>query len=128
MGVAKNAVFKGFVSCLIGTLLAYLSPIPYAYANPVGGNVSAGSATISTSGNTETITQKSQNAVHRLERLQHWRQGDDQVRRSEQFLSHGKPGSRYEPVPDSRYAIGQRQYRSHQTRTGCSSAKARRWM
>jgi hypothetical protein len=37
MGVAKNAVFKGFV-CYLGTLLAYLSPIPYAYANPVGGN------------------------------------------------------------------------------------------
>ncbi len=63
MGVAKKAVFKGFVCYLIGTLLAYLSPIPFAYANPVGGNVSAGSATISTSGATETITQKSQNAV-----------------------------------------------------------------
>src|SRR5277367_3215910 len=58
-----SLALKGFVGLLIVTLLFYLSPVPYAYANPVGGNVSAGSATISSSGNTETINQTSNRAV-----------------------------------------------------------------
>jgi filamentous hemagglutinin family protein len=63
---------KGFVGILIVTLVFYLSPAPFAYANPVlqnqpangGSNVaSAGSATVKTTGNTETITQTTGNAV-----------------------------------------------------------------
>src|ERR1022692_1263995 len=65
-------LFKGFVGYLVLTLLIYLSPVPYAYANPVlqnpapngGSNVaSAGSATIKNKGSTETITQTSGKAV-----------------------------------------------------------------
>src|ERR1019366_3259011 len=56
-------LFKGFVGLLIASLVIYLSPAPYAYANPVGGNVSSGNATITNAGKTETINQKSQNAV-----------------------------------------------------------------
>jgi filamentous hemagglutinin family protein len=68
----KAILFKSFVGYLVITLLVYLSPVPFAYANPVlqnlvpngGSNVaSAGSATVKTSGNTETITQTTGNAV-----------------------------------------------------------------
>lgn len=68
----RTILFKSFVGYLVVTLVVYLSPVPYGYANPVlqnpapngGSNVaSAGSATISNSGNSETINQKSQNAV-----------------------------------------------------------------
>ena len=61
-----NILFRSFVGFLIAALVVYLSPVPYAYANPVlqnpppnaGENIaSAGSATVKTSGNTETITQ-----------------------------------------------------------------------
>jgi len=60
---AKNILFRGFVGSLIASLMIYLSPVPYAYANPVGGNVAAGNATITNSGNTETITQTGKRAV-----------------------------------------------------------------
>src|ERR1700691_2569914 len=68
----KKILFKTFVGYLVVTLLVYLSPVPYAYANPVlqnpapngGSNIaSAGSATVKTNGNTETITQTTGNAV-----------------------------------------------------------------
>ena len=68
----REILYKGFVGYLIVTLLVYLSPIPYAYANPLlqnpapnGGNniASAGGATVKSSGNTETITQTTGNAV-----------------------------------------------------------------
>ena len=68
----KDILFRSFVGVLIGALVVYLSPVPYAYANPVlqnppptaGGNIaSAGSATVKTTGNTETITQTTGNAV-----------------------------------------------------------------
>jgi filamentous hemagglutinin family protein len=69
---ARAVVFRGFVGYLVITLVVYLSPVPFAYANPVlqnpapngGSNIaSAGSATVNTSGNTETITQTTGNAV-----------------------------------------------------------------
>ena len=72
MSGVRAIIFRGFVGYLVVTLLVYLSPVPYAYANPVlqnpapnGGNniASAGSATVKTSGNTETITQTTGNAV-----------------------------------------------------------------
>jgi filamentous hemagglutinin family protein len=69
---AKHILFRGFVGLLIASLVIYLSPIPYAYANPVlqnpapnaGSNIaSAGNATVRTNGNVETITQTTGNAV-----------------------------------------------------------------
>ena len=68
----RTILFKSFVSYLVATLLVYLSPVPYAYANPVlqkpvpngvSNVASAGSATIKSSGTTETITQTSDRAV-----------------------------------------------------------------
>jgi len=68
----RTILFKSFVGYLVVSLVVYLSPVPFAYANPVlqnpapsgGSNVaSAGSATIRSSSNVETINQKSQNAV-----------------------------------------------------------------
>jgi filamentous hemagglutinin family protein len=68
----KQFLFKSFVSYLLLTLLIYLSPVPYGYANPVlqnlgangGSNVaSGGSATIKSNGTTETITQTTGSAV-----------------------------------------------------------------
>jgi filamentous hemagglutinin family protein len=59
----KSILNKGFVGFLIVTLVFYLSPAPYAYANPVGGDVSSGQATITTSGKTETIDQTTSKAV-----------------------------------------------------------------
>jgi|GEM_PF-3033559 len=61
--MVKTVLFKGFVGWLITALVFYLSPFPYAYANPVGGNVAGGSATISSAGKTETINQTSGKAV-----------------------------------------------------------------
>jgi len=57
----KSILHKGFVGFLIVTLVFYLSPAPYA--NPVGGDVSSGNATITTSGKTETIDQTTSKAV-----------------------------------------------------------------
>src|ERR1700690_3640445 len=68
----KVILFKSFVGYLVITLVVFLSPVPFAYANPVlqnpapngvGNIASAGSATVKTSGNTETITQTTGNAV-----------------------------------------------------------------
>ncbi len=58
-----SILFKSFVGFLIVTLVFYLSPVPLAYANPVGGSVSSGVATITNSGNTETIRQTTGKAV-----------------------------------------------------------------
>src|ERR1700678_2452434 len=69
---ARAVVFRGFVGHLVISLVVYLSPVPFAYANPVlqnpapngGSNIaSACSATVKTSGNNKTITQTTGNAV-----------------------------------------------------------------
>jgi large exoprotein involved in heme utilization and adhesion len=56
-------VVRLYGSALAFSLLAFLSFVPVAEANPTGGTVTNGSANIVTSGNTLDINQSSQRAV-----------------------------------------------------------------
>jgi len=60
-GAGRRALDRAF-ACGLACLFALSMTLP-AYANPTGGTVSGGAATIATSGNTETITQSSGRAV-----------------------------------------------------------------